>query len=270
MSDSSNKYFDDMAVLRNKRRSADLEEGETHQLNNTRKKKVVRKSLEAEIEPEPDRDAEPDREKIDPSRENQTSSSSKTTPHTSSTNAAADSAEDDHDNVFADSQDIFSTANEVADWTASDENEIVNFLDYREPLEDPEMGTNPLPHELLQARRRTDSQAPTPTLLQGIRRLSPGKSPNKDRHVTFRPENSAVRPPPPARDALSAASTDNGPAAPSHPVSTQASGSVSPSWMRQMSRLLDDKLVGLARSEEVHRVNNRVNAVSGEITSQRI
>ena len=49
----------------------------------------------------------------------------------------------DEDEVFLSSaEDNSQQQNPIADWTKEDEEEILSFMDYREPLGDPEMGTN--------------------------------------------------------------------------------------------------------------------------------
>ena len=268
---SHTEYADKMPVLRNKRRSADLEDG-LPPLGNNRKKKS---SPSAEIE------SETTREKIQASRENeatttdaqdqdqeqpapaqkQAQAQDQDSAHKNPVNSPTDATAVDDSVFLGDSQDIFYTANNVADWTAADEDEIVSFLDYREPAGDMEMGTGPLPKGL----RRADGSP-----VRGIMRLTPSPSPSptlSDRHVAFRSGNFAKRPPPPKSPTQAQEPAPN-PGA----TSTSTSSSpdrVSPAWMRQMSRLLDQKMHGLARSEEVHRVNNKVNKVSGEIGEQR-
>ena len=179
-------------------------------------------------------------------------------------------------------EDVFTTANslnEVADWTAEDEEEIVRFMDYREPRGDLEMGTGPLPSNTRSRHKRPDSPAPpSSTPITGIRRLSPRASTSSGitKRVSFQSDPMAKRPPPPKNTSPSPKTNNvqpdpQGPA-PNPTPSTSTPPPKSPAKgadIQQIASLLDSKLKGVARADDVRSVNARLQTVADELAEQR-
>ena len=174
---------------------------------------------------------------------------------------------------FTDSESVFENQ-EVPDWTPEEESEVDSFMHYREPAGDMEMGTGPIPH-----RHRGDSPVPPPVTSRA-KMAPPPPAKGKSQSAAL-PTSSTRTSTPTTTSTPNATPTSSKVPPPSLTSSSSTSSSIrrrvsfsdeqeSPKiGIQQFERLLDVKLVGLARSDEVRRVNRKVDGLSHQMSERR-